>query len=187
MVRTATAWFLAELAVVVRLCGVAGARRAGGVGLSERDRMRSVRITAPPSTSRADWGLVNVGRRHSPAHSPSETGGFAGFGECCECCECFSWFSIVRARARPHMRKGWKNIHNIPQRPSIPWCHWRFRGECWFCEHSPTFTNIPRQHSRPVNVVNVFPCLFFHQWRAASAVHRGSVPQISARTETRLS
>ena len=58
VVRAATAWFLAELAVVVRLCGVAGARRTGGVGLSERDHMRQ---GAHHSTSFSQSGGLGIG------------------------------------------------------------------------------------------------------------------------------
>src|SRR4051794_34066016 len=53
VVRTATEWFLAELSVVVRLVRWPCARRADGVGLSERD---DIRTGAHHSTSLSQSG-----------------------------------------------------------------------------------------------------------------------------------
>src|SRR5438093_1030859 len=85
VVRAATERFLAELSVVVRLCGVAGARRTGVVGLSERDRMRQ---GAHHSTSLSRSGGLGIGHREKPAI-------FLGLVNVVNVCECFSGFSIA--------------------------------------------------------------------------------------------
>ena len=83
-------------------------------------RCGRARITAPPSASRADWGSVNVRSRHSPAHSPSETRWiFLGLVNVVNVVNVFPG-PLSRGRARAHMRKGWKNIHDIHRRSPIP-------------------------------------------------------------------
>src|SRR6478735_11645581 len=116
VVRAATAWFLAELAVVVRL--LRGGRAPGGpvaLGCPNAIGCWSVDITAPPSTTRVDWGSGDVGGdipQHIPRQNPAV---FLGSGNVGDVGNVFPG-ALSRVRARPHMRKGRKNIPNIPQR-----------------------------------------------------------------------
>ena len=106
MVRAATAWFLAELAVVVRFCCLGGGRGGRRVACGRR-------ITALRPARQADLELVNVGPNvHHNVHHQKPLD-LLGPVNVVNVVNVFPLLSRMRARARPHMRKGWKNVHDV--------------------------------------------------------------------------